>query len=335
MTPSNSESPDQLNGPRPLVSFFIVSYKQEEYTRAAVESAFSQTYSPLEIILSDDGSPDGTFEVMKEMAATYRGPHKVMINQNSPNRRLVGHVNELMAISSGEFVVKNDGDDISTSDRVEKLVTRWLESDKKAKLVFSATVSIDEKGQVIGRHEPGKAIPDIMRKKPTPLRIVQKDLHARGATLSWSRELYDKFGPMSEAAIADDSILPFRAAVLGDIAYVDEPLVYHRVGGVSWLDKTKNPRHEKMYGRRIKLFESHIESKRAMLQDLGKSDISEKRAIVDSISEYIKEQNYRIELSQKSIIELITKMPKSIIYSIINLRLHYVYLNIKYILHRL
>jgi len=332
MTTSDLENPDNE---RPLVSFFVVSYKQEEYTRVAVESAFAQTYSPLEIILSDDGSPDGTYEIMKTMAAEYHGPHKVIVNQNAPNRGLVGNVNELMALSSGEFVVKNDGDDISTPDRVEKLVTRWLESGKKAKLVFSATISIDEAGKILSQHRTERALPDIMREKPTPLRIVKNDLHARGATLSWSRELYDKFGPMLESAIADDSILPFRAAVLGNIEYIDEPLVFHRVGGMSWNDKTNTPRYEKMYGRRIKLFESHIESKRAMLQDLEKSELSEKSEIVDSISEYIKEQNYRIELSQKSIIELLTKMPKSIIYSIINLRLHYVYLNIKYILHRL
>lgn len=329
-----TSSPENSNEQRPLVSLFIVSYKQEEYTRAAVESAFSQTYSPLEIVLSDDGSPDRTYEIMKEMAATYLGPHKVIVNQNSPNRGLVGHVNEMMAISSGEFVVKSDGDDISTPDRVEKLVTRWLESDKKTKLVFSATIRIDEEGKVIGKHQPGKSLPDIMKEEPTPLRIVTHDLHARGAALSWSREIYDEFGPMLETATADDSILPFRAAVLGDIAYIDEPLVYHRVGGMSWLDKTKSKRHEKMYGRRIKLYESHIKSKEAIKQDLNKIALPEKNMILQFIKKYKYEQNYRIGLSKLSIFYLIIKIPHSIIMSTKYTKLYYIYLNLKYIIYR-
>jgi len=187
---------------------------------------------------------------------------------------------------------------------------------------------------VIGKHEPGKSIPDIMREEPTPLRIVKNDLHARGATLSWAREIYDKFGPISEDAIADDSILPFRAAILGDIAYIDEPLVYHRVGGVSWLDKKKNPRHEKMYGRRIKLFESHIASKKAMLQDLNKVELQENYKILIYIKNYIYEQNYRIDISKNSILSLILKIPYSLMISIKKINIHYIYINIKYLIYR-
>ncbi|HUF60663.1 MAG TPA: glycosyltransferase, partial [Verrucomicrobiales bacterium] len=53
---------------RPLVSFLLLAYNQEQYIHEAVEGAFSQTYSPLEIILSDDCSTDRTFEIMREMA---------------------------------------------------------------------------------------------------------------------------------------------------------------------------------------------------------------------------------------------------------------------------
>ena len=62
------------NPSNPLISFVLLAYKQEKYIREAVEGAFAQTYSPLEIILSDDASPDGTFEIIQEMAAAYQGP---------------------------------------------------------------------------------------------------------------------------------------------------------------------------------------------------------------------------------------------------------------------
>ena len=49
---------------RPLITFALFAYNQEKYIEEAVQGAFLQTYSPLEIILSDDGSTDRTFEII-------------------------------------------------------------------------------------------------------------------------------------------------------------------------------------------------------------------------------------------------------------------------------
>jgi glycosyltransferase involved in cell wall biosynthesis len=78
----------------PLVTFAVFAYNQEQFIREAVEGALAQTYSPLEVILSDDASPDRTFEIMQQVASQYRGPHRVILNRNSTNR-LTGHVNAL------------------------------------------------------------------------------------------------------------------------------------------------------------------------------------------------------------------------------------------------
>jgi glycosyltransferase involved in cell wall biosynthesis len=64
----------------PLVSFIVVAYNQDKYIKEAVLGAFSQTYQPLEIILSDDGSSDLTFEIMQDMVEKYVGPHKIILN---------------------------------------------------------------------------------------------------------------------------------------------------------------------------------------------------------------------------------------------------------------
>ncbi|MCK5536618.1 MAG: glycosyltransferase, partial [Bacteroidales bacterium] len=61
---------------KPLISFTLFAYNQEKYIQEAVEGALSQTYSPLEIVISDDCSTDRTFEIIKELTEDYSGPHK-------------------------------------------------------------------------------------------------------------------------------------------------------------------------------------------------------------------------------------------------------------------
>lgn len=51
---------------KPLISYVVTAYNIERFVREAVECAFAQTYSPLEIVLSDDCSSDRTFEIMKK-----------------------------------------------------------------------------------------------------------------------------------------------------------------------------------------------------------------------------------------------------------------------------
>lgn len=66
----------------PLITYAIFAFNQEAYIREAIDAAFSQTYSPLEIIISDDASADATPEIIRRMVAEYPGPHKVIVNIN-------------------------------------------------------------------------------------------------------------------------------------------------------------------------------------------------------------------------------------------------------------
>lgn len=58
----------------PSISIILTGHNEEYCIGDAIRSVFGQDYEgPVEIILSDDGSSDGTFAVMQEMAAQYRG----------------------------------------------------------------------------------------------------------------------------------------------------------------------------------------------------------------------------------------------------------------------
>lgn len=229
---------------RPLVTFAVIAYNQERFIREAIEGAFAQTYEPLEIILSDDCSPDRTFEIMQEMAAAYDGPHKVVLNRNEPNLGLVPHIDRVMELVSGEFIVVNAGDDVSVPERTRILTDIWRNAGGEITLVHSPAMSIDENGRVVGERHSNRALID----DPTPHTIAAGCLYVLGATASWDRAVFDVFGPISPGVSTEDIVIPFRAAILGRIAYVSQKLVKHRTGGVSGVRSGGGAAHDYLYG---------------------------------------------------------------------------------------
>lgn len=213
---------------RPLVSFLVIAYRQERFIAEAVRSALAQAGAPIQIILSDDASPDGTFEVMKDIAVNYRGPHQVILNRNPANLGLAGHINRAWQLSTGEFVILQAGDDISVPERSEKLVRRWLDSGRKLDLVCSYFEEISEDGHPTG----------FVKKQVVFVPDKKKDVSewrcgATGACAAYSRKLYEKFGPMDPNVAAEDWVYSFRAWLVGGIGLVEEPLVKHRTHGAA------------------------------------------------------------------------------------------------------
>lgn len=132
---------------RPLVSFALFAYNQEQYIREAVEGAFSQTYSPLEIILSDDCSTDRTFEIMEELAQAYVGPHKVITRKGQSNQGLMQHIHKVVEISNGHFIVVAAGDDISLAERSARLTELMLR--EGSDVAASNYSKISEDGRIL------------------------------------------------------------------------------------------------------------------------------------------------------------------------------------------
>ena len=78
-----------------LVTFYILTYNHVDIISDAINAALAQTYSPLQIIVSDDCSTDATWEVIKNTVSLYTGPHKVEIRRNAVNLGISAHINAL------------------------------------------------------------------------------------------------------------------------------------------------------------------------------------------------------------------------------------------------
>jgi glycosyltransferase involved in cell wall biosynthesis len=213
---------------RPLVTFALFAYNQEKYIGEAVQSALAQTYSPLQIIISDDASTDQTFEIVQEMAAAYHGPHVVILNRNETNLGIGAHVNILLGMSRGELFVFAAGDDVSLPERTSILVDNWLESGKPDGSLYSAiqTVSADGSiGQTIGQGASAYEARTISQ----CVRDGAAGVH--GCAHAVTKTIFTNFGPLPSGTVFEDRALAFRSRLSGRVIYIDRVLVNYRLHG--------------------------------------------------------------------------------------------------------
>jgi glycosyltransferase involved in cell wall biosynthesis len=213
---------------RPLVSVLLIACNQQATVAEAVAGALAQTYSPLEIVMSDDASSDGSFAAMEAALAGYAGPHRVLLNRNPTNLGIGAHLSHLVALSHGELLFVAAGDDISLPQRCERVVATWLASGKRLDLIASALQDMDEHGQVHERITPSdlagyRDAADWLARPPFVV----------GAAQAWTRRVFDRFGPLPPGVVAEDLLMVFRAIVSGGALTLAEPLVRYRRGGVS------------------------------------------------------------------------------------------------------
>ncbi|WCJ59509.1 glycosyltransferase [Fontisphaera persica] len=201
----------------------LIAYNQEQFIREAVEGAFAQTYSPLEIILSDDCSTDRTFEIMKEMSAQYKGPHRIILNRNERNLGICSHVNRCVELTHGELIVCAAGDDISIPGRTSYLAGKWLDFRKAGLALMTNASVINDKGEHI----------QLMRTDMMNPFVYDIDSMLRGdqfltfgCTMAYTRDLFTTFGPLSKMGIKEDIRLGFRSILIGELRYFPDVLVF-------------------------------------------------------------------------------------------------------------
>jgi glycosyltransferase involved in cell wall biosynthesis len=228
---------------KPLLTFAIAAFNQERFIREAVEAAFAQTYSPLEIILSDDCSEDRTFEIICELAKAYRGPHRVVLNRNPLRRSIGGHINRIVEISRAEMILSAAGDDISLPERSQAVYEAWEASGRRATSIHSGIIQIDENGcpiEQVFKTDYHRTDRGLVEQTVTSLAYVQTlEPLIFGCANAFSRQLFKVFGTLPEEVIHEDNSLAFRSVLAGQVLYINQPLVKYRVHGGNVFIRTR------------------------------------------------------------------------------------------------
>ena len=112
----------------PLVSVVIPVFNGERFLREAVESVLAQKYSPLEIIMVDDGSTDGTADVARSLPETVRYLHQTNQGPAAARNRGIEH-------AQGSLIAFADADDLWPEDKLA-LQLPYLMRDPAAEIVM-------------------------------------------------------------------------------------------------------------------------------------------------------------------------------------------------------
>jgi hypothetical protein len=224
MTPPAITTPVQ---PLPLVSMLLIAYRQADSVGAAVAGALAQTYSPLEILVSDDASGDGTWDAIEAALAGYDGPHRIVRNRNPVNLGIGAHLSTLVALSEGALIFIAAGDDVSMPMRCASTVAAWTALQRRPDLIACALLDIDARGASHGTVRPSK-----LQDWHSAADWIAHQPHVIGAGQAWTRRVFDRFGPLPAGTVAEDLIMVFRAIVSGGAITLDETLVQYRRRGV-------------------------------------------------------------------------------------------------------
>ena len=284
---------------RPLVTMVLVAYCQENIVAEAIQGCFDQTYQPLEIIVSDDCSQDGTWTTIKDLVAKYQGPHKVVTNRNPKNLGIVRHVNKVLQMASGTLIVACAGDDISMPERTERLVKAWMTDSSTIKSISSACQKITWEGEVIGTVSAFRSLSHAA--EPSAMQVIRNRAYCLGATMMWHRDVIDHFGEIPQTSHAEDGPLLLRATLIGRACYVDEPLIKHRVGGVS--NPTGTTIIDDYFQHSGEICKKRMQTMSAMITDLSRFTSHDVRNLLKVGRRRLKLLEFENELNNLSLVE--------------------------------
>jgi glycosyltransferase involved in cell wall biosynthesis len=248
-----------------LVSVIVPTYNRAGLIEETLDSVAAQTYRPVELIVSDDASTDGTSGLVERWGGkgSLRSCRYLPLSSNSGKSAAV---NAALGIATGEYVMILDSDDLLLPEAIATQVG-FLERHPEAGMVSANALELAGSrktgtvlgsfgrnigGGIGGSFGEGAEIPDVVR--------VHGSLLLNGNTVISStalirRRAIDAVGRLDETLqIVHDWDYWIRISKKFPIGYVRTPLVYYRTGWTGALSRD-----------RVKLF---LESRELLLREL-------------------------------------------------------------------
>lgn len=229
----------------PKVSVLLPVYNGEKYLSSAIESILNQEFQDFELLVVDDASTDGTFDIL----AQTKDP-RLRMWRHSENKGLVATLNELLVQAKAPIVARQDHDDWSFPFRLS-LQMEHMASHPNTAAIFSDAQLISENGRYMGK----------MRTPRCP-EAIQWDLCFRNpfphTSALFRRDMALQEGGYKNVPACEDYELWSRLSRRGPIYSLEQPLVKYRIHRTSIMGKENAMTTEAHLHARREIAQSNI-----------------------------------------------------------------------------
>lgn len=208
----------------PLVTVICLCYNQKRFLQEAIKSVINQSYSPIQLIVVDDASTDGSPETINQLKTQYPQLEVLLLKENVGNCRAF---NRGLAQAKGEYLIDLAADDVLLSDRIRKGVEALKQAGGDYGVHFCDAELIDERGSFLNHHSdkyPHHSIPqgDIYVQ-------VIKRYFICPPTIMFRKSVMDALGGYDETLAYEDFDFWIRSSRQFKYMYSPEPLVKKRI----------------------------------------------------------------------------------------------------------
>lgn len=207
----------------PLVSIALAVYNAEKNLREQVESILNQTVQDIELIMCDDRSTDGSWNLMNKLS---KEDNRIHIFQNDQNMGFKKNFEEAIKHCSGKYIALSDDDDIWEKNHLEQLLK--IIGDKA--LACGNSTFVDDNGKSLGMtlkyQEALDWIPRNDMKKFLSIALFRNPY--QGATMLMKREFLSKALPIPDNVPYHDTWFASMACFCGGISYTSHSLMKYR-----------------------------------------------------------------------------------------------------------
>lgn len=123
------------------ISVCVPMYNAARYVRECIESILNQTFADFELLVVDDGSTDGSVEVVR----SYDDP-RIRLLENEHD--YIGSLNLLLEEAKGKYMVRMDADDVMVPDRLQ-VQFDYMEEHGEIDVLSGGMLYIDGKGNYV------------------------------------------------------------------------------------------------------------------------------------------------------------------------------------------
>jgi glycosyltransferase involved in cell wall biosynthesis len=218
----------------PIVSIIIPAYNKATFINDAIKSCLNQTYDECEIVIVDDGSTDGTIQVIKKFLPHPRVTLIETDNMGASSARNIG----LMA-ARGEYIQYLDADDYLDADKLRRQIMQL-------RYQPPSTISVSRHYTHDVRSGKVQAYEDTFAGEVDPIRWIEDALQEK---VAYPPSVYLLHRSIAESAgfwntklsYNDDAEYFIRVLLCCDkMLYCDESLVYYRIAVSGSLGSLRN-----------------------------------------------------------------------------------------------